>query len=112
MTQDNFADKRVFARFNADCSLRFLDLNSNSEGAGRLSDVSAKGLGMVLGIALPENTPLEVWVDTYGKGEPLYARGKVAWSQKVDVHKYRIGINLERADLMGMSRILRHCHQD
>jgi len=100
-------DRRTFERFSLKVGLRFLDLNSNREGIGEGFDVSAKGIGMMTSAALNPQVPLEMWVETLDKGTPLYTRGEVAWSRRVDTNKYRIGINLERADFMGISRLLR-----
>jgi hypothetical protein len=72
-----------------------------------VQDVSAKGLGLVAGEALAPLTPLEMWLNIPDKGEPLYVRGEVAWSKKLAADQYRIGVNLERANLMGLSRVLR-----
>ena len=103
----DFNDHRIFARFAARFPLRFLDSNTSREGDAMVRDVSAKGLGLVAGEALAPLTPLEMWLDIPDKGEPLYVRGEVAWSKKLDADQYRIGVNLERADLMGLSRVLR-----
>ncbi len=102
-----FNDHRIFARFAARFPLRFLDSNTSREGDAMVRDVSAKGLGLVASEALAPLTPLEMWLDIPDKGEPLYVRGEVAWSKKLDADQYRIGVNLERADLMGLSRVLR-----
>lgn len=103
----NFNDHRIFARFAARFPLRLLDLNANKECDAMVQDVSAKGLGLVASEALAPLTPLEMWLNIPDKGEPLYARGEVVWSKRLDADQYRIGVNLERADLMGLSRVLR-----
>lgn len=100
-------DRRIFERFSLKVGLRFLDLNSNREGIGEGFDVSAKGIGIMTSEALNPQVPLEMWVETLDKKTPLYTRGEVIWSRRVDTDKYRVGINLERADLMGVSRLLR-----
>lgn len=100
-------DKRVFARFPVNLALKFLDLLSNQEGQASAQDISAKGIGFVTNQELKPLTPLEMWLNVPDKGSPLYTRGEVAWSQMQSPTSYKIGINLERADLMGMSRILR-----
>jgi hypothetical protein len=48
-----------------------------------------------------------MWLNIPDRGEPLYTRGRVVWSKMWEPNKYRLGINLEKADLMGMARILR-----
>lgn len=100
-------DKRVFARFDADFPLRFLNLKENSEGRAQIKDISAKGIGFLAHEEVKFRTPLEMWLEIPDKCEPLYTRGEVIWSKMVAPNEYRVGVNLERADLMGMSRALR-----
>ena len=107
MLNENFSDKRVFERFSVNMPVRFLDSNSNQESSAQTQDISAKGVGLVTKEKLPENAALEMWLEIPDKGEPLYTRGQVAWSRSTGINEYRSGINLERADLMGFSRVLR-----
>jgi len=100
-------DNRIFERFSARFPLRFIDLRDNREGIAEVRDVSAKGVGMVTEEQLLPNTALEMWLQIPDKGEPLYARGQVVWSKPQGINAYRTGINLERADMMGLSRVLR-----
>jgi hypothetical protein len=100
-------DRRIFARFETKFPLRFLDLNSVIECQGDACDISAKGMGFVAERELSPCTPLEVWLQIPDKGEPLYSRGEVVWSKRLEPNKCRIGVRLERADLMGLSRVLR-----
>jgi len=100
-------DKRIFARFPVKMAMRFLDLLSNREGQAQSTDISAKGIGFVVSAELKPLTPLELWLKIPDKGDPLYTRGEVVWSEMISPSQYRIGINLERADLMGISRVLR-----
>ena len=100
-------DRRIFERFASRIGLRYLDLNSNQEGKAQANDISAKGIGMEASEELVPHTPLEMWLEIQDKGEPLYTRGEVVWSRMVEPNKYRVGVNLEKADLMGLSRVLR-----
>jgi hypothetical protein len=104
---ENMDDRRIFQRFNIRFPIRLLDLNSGKEITAETSDVSAKGLGVWASDALNPNTPLEAWLKIPDRGEPLYTRGNVVWSKLEGKGEYHIGIDLERADLMGLSRILR-----
>lgn len=107
MEKNGFSDRRIFERFYAKIALRFLDLNSNREGKAQTVDISANGIGMVTSEELAPRTPLEIWLEIPDKAEPLYTRGEVAWVKQTQPDKYRVGVNLEGADLMGISRILR-----
>lgn len=100
-------DRRVFQRFNIKLPVRLLDLNTGDEVAAEISDISAKGMGLKLDRGLKVNTPVEAWVHFPDKGEPLYTRGVTVWSKLSAGAEYRLGIDLERADLMGLSRVLR-----
>lgn len=99
-------DRRIFERFPARFPLRFIDLKDNKEGIAQVRDVSAKGVGMITNEQLEPHTPLELWLQIPDRGEPLYTRGEVVWSNLKGIH-YHTGINLERADMMGLSRALR-----
>jgi len=107
MSEKTFEDRRIFERFPARLSLKFLNLDSNREGQAESSDISAKGIGLVTNEALSPNTALEMWLNIPDRGEPLYTRGEVVWSRMLGQDKYRAGIELNKADLMGMARVLR-----
>jgi hypothetical protein len=48
-----------------------------------------------------------MWLDIPDQHEPLYTRGEVAWSQTLpDTGQQRLGIRLEKAELMGLARVL------
>jgi hypothetical protein len=107
MPKQGFEDKRIFERFSTRLPLKFLDLYSNKEGRGETLDISAKGIGLVANTELEAQVPLELWLEIPDKGDPFYARGKVIWSNMVTPDEYRVGVNLEKADLVGLSRVLR-----
>jgi len=100
-------DRRIFQRFNIRFPVKLLDLNSGQEVAAETRDISAKGIGVWSKDEMAQNTPLEAWLKIPDRGEPLYTRGNVVWSRPDAAGEYRLGIDLERADLMGLSRILR-----
>ncbi|MCM8799606.1 MAG: PilZ domain-containing protein [Candidatus Omnitrophica bacterium] len=104
---NNYKDRRIFQRFSVKLPVRFIDLYRNEEGEGFSQDISAKGVGLVTEKKLSTYTPLELWLNIPDGKEPLYVRGEVVWVNALDSFNYRVGINLERADLMGISRILR-----
>ncbi len=102
-----YRDRRVFERFPAKMSLRFLNLNTGKEGFAHTRDFSAKGLGLLTSHNLATRSLLEIWLDIPDQGEPLYTRGEVVWAKCLAPEQFRVGVNLERADLMGLSRVLR-----
>jgi hypothetical protein len=107
MQDVTFEDKRIFERISVKLPLRFLGGGSGAECAAETCDVSAKGIGLVTKQAPALRTGLELWLDIPDKGEPLYARGEVVWSKPATAGGHRLGVRLEKADLMGMSRVLR-----
>ena len=48
-----------------------------------------------------------LFLDIPDDAEPLYSRGEVAWSDVGAADGYHMGITLEKADFMGLARILR-----
>ena len=107
MQNIGFEDLRVFQRFPVKMALRFLNLDTNREGQAQTLDISAKGIGVSTNELLAPNTTVEMWLKVPDRGDPLYTRGEVTWSQMTGHNQFRSGVNLEKADLMGISRILR-----
>jgi len=101
-------DRRIFQRFDVKLPAKLLDTNTGDEIMAEISDISAKGMGLKLNREIKVNTPVEAWVYFPDKGEPLYTRGLAVWSKLSGAAEYRLGIDLEKADLMGLSRALRH----
>lgn len=100
-------DRRIFERFTATLPVNLIDLDAGKESQGQTCDVSAKGVGVVGEEYLKPGDRLELWLKIDdGKG-PLYTKGSVMWSEQQETGKYRSGILLERAELMGMARIFR-----
>jgi len=103
---EDMNDHRIFERFKKAFSARFIGLDGE-EGKAQTFDVSAKGLGLLTTKELEQNAPLEIWLNVPNSTDPLYTRGQVVWSRLEGAAGYRCGIELERADFMGMSRLLR-----
>jgi len=100
-------DRRVFARIAARFPLRFLDPRSGRDGEAETVDFSANGVGFVTGKSILAKTPLELWLNIPDKHDPFYTRAEVVWSESLSgAEKYRVGVRLERAELMGLARIL------
>lgn len=100
-------DRRVFARMDARFPVRYMDTSSGQEGKADTIDVSANGLGLVTQESLALRTPLELWLGIPDQHEPFYTRGEVVWSQSHSASgNYRLGVRLERAELMGLARVL------
>jgi len=107
MEEEKFQDRRIFDRFIAKFPVKFINLRENKESEASIDDVSAKGICITANEQLHPRTALEMWLEIPDKGEPLYTRGEVVWSRRVESDKFKVGVNLEKADLMGLSRVLR-----
>ncbi len=103
---EDMNDHRIFERFNKEFSARFIGLDG-AERVAQTFDVSAKGLGLSTSQALESRSNLEIWLDVPNSTDPLYTRGRVVWSRLAGQEGFHSGIELERADLMGISRLLR-----
>ncbi|MCK9603388.1 MAG: PilZ domain-containing protein [Candidatus Omnitrophica bacterium] len=101
------SDRRIFERFNVRLPTRFIDSRENVEGQAETYNVSAKGLGLLLDQEIKPNMPLELWLDLPDKGTPLYTRGRVIWTTQIEPRLWQTGVSLEKAELMGISRIFR-----
>lgn len=100
-------DRRVFARIDTRLPVRFLDPSSGKEGKAETTDICANGLALVTKERLPVKTPLEMWLDIPDKHEALYTRGEVVWSEaSSETGQQRAGVRLEKAELMGLARVL------
>lgn len=104
---EEMKDRRIFERLKVRLPLKLFNLNENREVQAVTEDVSAKGVGCITGQELRPGTPLEMWLQLPDKGEPIYIRGAVAWSQPKDTSNYRAGINLEKAHFMQLAGVLR-----
>jgi len=104
---EGMEDRRIFERVAASFPVKLLDTSSGQEREASTCDVSAKGVGVLMNKQLTPGAPVEVWLKIPDHGEPLYTRGAVAWSKMEKANIYRAGIELEKAELMGLSRILR-----
>jgi hypothetical protein len=103
---EDMNDHRIFERFRKNFSARFIGLDGK-EGIAKTYDISAKGLGLTTSQELESQANLEIWLDVPNSTDPLYTRGQVVWTRLSGNGGFRSGIALERADLMGISRLLR-----
>jgi len=107
MKNNNSADQRMFARIPISLPMRFLTPGQNKECKAETVDVSANGIGLVSKEKLSPRSSLEMWLDLPNSQTPFYTRGEVVWSRPFsEADKYRAGIHLERAELMGLAPVL------
>ncbi len=104
---EKMEDRRIFQRFRVKYPLRFLEMESGKEGIASTSDISARGMNITTAEQLSAAMTLEMWLTVPDRGEPLYTRGEVVWSKPLSESEYQVGINLEKAELMALARLLR-----
>lgn len=99
-------DHRIFERFKKKFSARFIGVDGK-ETVAQTFDVSAKGLGLITRQRLESQANLEIWLDVPNSTDPLYTRGQVVWTRLAEKEGFHSGVELEGADLMSISRLLR-----
>jgi hypothetical protein len=101
-------ERRMFKRFQVDIPVRFLVVEENKEGMGKIMDISAGGVGLVITFEKMEPaTHLEMWLDLPGSKEPFHTTGEVVWLRQIQPAVFRIGVKFDKVDFMGMSKVLR-----
>jgi c-di-GMP-binding flagellar brake protein YcgR len=101
-------ERRVFKRFNVEISVRFLVVEDNTEGAGKIVDISAGGVGLVMTFEkIQMLSHLEMWLELPECKEPFHTSGQVVWLRQVKPGAYRVGVQFDKVDFMGMSKVLR-----
>lgn len=99
-------DRRIFERFLTALPLKYLDLKRGKEGNAKTRDLSAKGLGLIANEELAPQTLLEIWIQLSDKTDPFYTRAEVVWSKRIGFNECQVGLNLEKAELLGFSSVL------
>ena len=107
MQNIEFEDRRIFQRISAKLPLRFLAAHSNKAGLAQIQDISGSGIGLLTEKELKRYTPLEMRLQIPDKGKLLHIRGEVVWSNMIEANKYRIGIKLEKIDLVDLMELWR-----
>jgi len=107
MRYDNSHDRRIFARIRKSLPIRILAVGQDEEHKAETVDISAHGIGIESERKLSPQTRLEMWLELPENRGAFYTRGEVVWSQALtDTNKQRVGIRLEKAELMGLAPIL------
>lgn len=100
-------DRRIFDRIDSHFPVKFLNIFNGSEGEAEAADISANGVGLITGGDVPYKTSLELWLRIPDQHSPMYTRGQVMWSRfDEELKQHRVGVRLEKAELMGLARVL------
>ncbi|MCG8431616.1 MAG: PilZ domain-containing protein [Candidatus Omnitrophica bacterium] len=105
--KDTAADRRIFQRFPMHCPL-FLSVAAEEEKhKAETVDFSARGVGFTLRDWVEPTSRVRVWIEFPSLGGPFYAPGTLVWIKPVAAGAYRAGVELDSADLMGMTGLLK-----
>ena len=99
-------DKREFQRYTVRLMVQVTGLEDKRVDIAYTHDISAKGAGLVCKEQFGKNSHIDLWLYSAIRGEPFYIKGEVVWSKVVDQNTWRMGIEFERADFMGISKVL------
>ena len=97
-------DRRLFARIRAEVLLRCLE--KQQEKVGITMDISAQGLGMVSTEWFKPSAQVEIYLKFPCTRDELVTSGKVVWCQKTANNRYRVGILLEKPELMAVAQLI------
>jgi len=98
----------MFERFDVEFPVKFLNQNTNKEGAGKIINISADGGCMILTVEdLPFATPLELQLFIPDNKDPLKANGRVVWSKMLKDNVFMVGVQFQEVGFMGIARALR-----
>lgn len=101
-------ERRMFKRFNVEIPIKFLVVEENKEGIGKIMDISAGGVGLVITFErMQPLSHLDMWLEMPENQEPFHVSGQVVWIRQVQPCVYRIGVQFDKVDFMGMSKVLR-----
>jgi hypothetical protein len=104
----NSEDRRIFSRLETKLFLRYAKLGAERNYEAQTYDISAKGLSFFTNKRLACESRLNIWLKVPDEQEELFTRGWVMWRKRVGLFNYRVGIMLEKAELMGFSPLFRN----
>jgi hypothetical protein len=102
-----YKDRRTFARFKAEIVLRCLE--NDNESGGITIDISAQGLGVLASEGFRPDVQVEVRLRFPSTKEEFVTTGTIVWCRQVDKQKFRVGVYLEKPELMMISQLLNGC---
>lgn len=109
--ENSFLDRRTFERIPVELALQFSEPTSNKEGLALTRDISAKGICLLTEESLLPNTSLEMWLQVPNCENRIHTRGKVVWLEEFWSNQNKVGISLDKTELVKMSIILRNLIQ-
>ncbi len=100
------SDRRVFARVNAQVLLRCFDEEMKNPNPGLTLDISAQGLGFISYEGLKPDQQIKILLKLPYSEEEFVTAGTIVWCRKVDNDQFRVGVSLDKPELMMISQLL------
>jgi hypothetical protein len=105
---NNYQEKRKFVRFLISIPIKYAKLGLKQISNSSISDISAKGLGLVSAEELPVSSSLKLCLKMPDNGEEIPIEAEVVWSRCFGVsRKYIYGLRFKDNQLKPISLVLR-----
>lgn len=104
--EENFKERRKYERFKIKLEAKLINLNDKKESSGYTVDLSANGVGLVSNQNIPPDTKVEIWIKNPHNQKSIYMKGRLVWSKPLQDSNYRLGVELEDVDLVGLAQVL------
>lgn len=101
-------ENRKYMRFRAPLDIEYRALTLNPIfGKALAKDLSKEGVRIGLKQDVPVGTPLEISMSVPGDNLPVFATGKVAWADGLDV-----GVKLTKISPTDRTRVLEYVYKE
>ena len=102
------SERRKYLRFQAPLSLEYRTLTLNPIfGKALAKDLSREGLRLGMRQDVPAGTPIEICMNVPGDNLPVFAAGKVAWADGLEV-----GVRLTKISHLDRTRVLEYVYRE
>ncbi len=109
MTKPSSGDeRRRFMRFQAPMDLEYRTLTLNPIfGKALAKDLSREGVRLDMKHNIQTGTPIEICMNVPGDNLPVFASGKIAWADGLEV-----GVKLTKISQTDRTRVLEYVYQE
>jgi len=109
MEYEHLTDRRIFERFKVNLPMVCASEETAAEAEVNAFDISAQGMGLVSDSDLVPGAKMNLTLRIPALDKEFPAHGTVVWSKKFYT-RFRSGIQLDPACVMGVSTVLRMLH--
>lgn len=100
MSEPVFEERRVSHRFAVNMTpVKYLQAHFNKINNAQIKDISTKGMGLITHEELATDMPLDIWLAMPDNGEKIHTVGEVIWCSRINIDRYRTGINFKESGL-------------